>query len=59
MTFFEKKCPILTKSWLSNQSLVMVSEVTLFPNSKMDIVTKSQVSIFKNKKVSGLNKLAK
>ena len=38
---------ILTKSRLSNQKLDMVPEVTLIQNSKMDIVTKFQVYIFK------------
>ena len=37
-----------TKSRLSNQKSGMVPEVTLIQNSKMDIVIKFQVSIFKN-----------
>ena len=42
-----------TKSWLSNQKSGMVPEVTLIQNSKMDIVNKFQVSIFKNDEVRG------
>ena len=41
-----------TKSQLSNKKLGMVSEVTLIQYSKMDIVTKLQVSIFKNDEVT-------
>ena len=43
----------LTKSRLSNQKSDMVPEVTLIPNVSMNIVTKFQVSIFKNDKVRG------
>ena len=42
-----------TKSRLSNQKSGMVLQVTLIQNSKMDIVTKFQVSIFKNDEVRG------
>ena len=43
----------LTKSRLSNQKSGMVPEVTLIQNSKMNIVTKFQVYIFKNDDVRG------
>jgi len=38
---------------LSNQKAGMVPEVTLIQNSKINIVTKFQVSIFKNDEVRG------
>ena len=40
-----------TKSRLSNKKLGIVPDVTLTQNSKMDIVIKFQVSIFKNTKL--------
>ena len=40
------------KSWL-HQKLGMVPKVTLIQNSKMYIITKFQVSIFKNDEVRG------
>ena len=43
----------LTKSRLSNQKSGLVPEVTLCPTVLMNIVTKFQVSIFKNDKVRG------
>ena len=43
----------LTKSRLSNQKSSMVLKVTLILNSKMNIVTKFQVPIFKNDEVRG------
>ena len=42
-----------TKSRLSNQKSGMVPEVTLIPNVSINIVTKFQVSIFKNDEVRG------
>ena len=42
-----------TKSRLSNQKSGMVHEVTLILNVSINIVTKFQVSIFKNDKVRG------
>ena len=43
----------LTKSRLSNHKSGMVPEATLIPNISMNIVTKFQVSIFKNDEVRG------
>ena len=51
--FYDLKYLNLTKSRLSNQKSEMVLEVTLIYNSKINIVTKFQVSIFKNDKVRG------
>ena len=42
-----------TKSLLSNKKSGMVTEVTLIQNSKMNIVTKFQASIFKIYEVRG------
>jgi len=49
--FYDLKYLNLTKSRLSNQKSGMVPEVTLIQNSKINIVTKFQVSIFKNDEV--------
>jgi hypothetical protein len=43
----------MKKSRLSNKKSGMVPEVTLIQNSKINIVTKFQVSIFKNDEVRG------
>ena len=51
--FYDLKYPNLTKSQLSNKKTGMVLEVTLFQNSKINIVTKFQVSILKNDEVRG------
>ena len=51
--FYDLKYLNLTKSWLSNQKMGMVLEVTQIQNSKMNIVNKFQVSIFKNDEVRG------
>ena len=42
-----------TKSRLSNQKSGIVPKVTLIPNVSINIVTKFQVSIFKNYEVRG------
>ena len=42
-----------TKSRLSNKKSGMLPEVTLIQNLKIDIVTKFQVSIFKNREGGG------
>ena len=44
--FYDQNYQNSTKSRLSNKKLDMVPEVTLIQCSKMDIVTKFQVSIF-------------
>ena len=47
-----------TNSRLSNKKSGVVPEATLIQYSKMDIVTKFQISIFKNYKVRwGLNEI--
>ena len=51
--FYHLKYPNLTKSGLSNQKSGMVPQVTLFQNSKINIVTKFEVSIFKTYEVRG------
>ena len=51
--FYDPKYLNLTKNRLSNQKSGMVFEETLIQYSKMDIVTKFQVSIFKNNEVRG------
>ena len=51
--FYDLNYLNLTKSWLSNQKSGMVPEVTLILNVLMNIVTKFQVSIFKNDEVRG------
>ena len=51
--FYDLKHLNLTKSRLSNQKSGIVLEVTLIQNSKINIVTKFQVSIFKNGEVRG------
>ena len=55
--FYDLKYLNLTKSRLSNQKSGMVLEVTLIQNSTINIITKFQVSIFKNYKVRGGKKL--
>ena len=55
--FYDLEYLNLTKSRLSNQKSGMVPEVTLIQNSKINIVTKFQVSIFKNDEVRGGKKL--
>ena len=42
-----------TKSRMSNQKSGMVPDVTLIHNSKMDIITKFKVFIFKNYEIRG------
>ena len=51
--FYDLKYLNLTKSQLSNQKSGMVLKLTLILNSKMNIVTKFQVSISKNDEVRG------
>jgi hypothetical protein len=51
--FYDLKYINSTKSGLSNQKSSMVLKVTLILNSKMKIVTKFQVHIFKNDEVRG------
>ena len=51
--FYDLKYLNLTKSRLSIQKLGMVLEVTLILNSKINIITKFQVYIFKNDAVIG------
>ena len=51
--FYDLNYLNLTKSKLSNQKSGLVPEVTLIPNVLMNIVTKFQVSIFKNDEVRG------
>ena len=55
--FYDLKYLNLTKSRLSNQNLGMVLEDSLILNSKINIVPKFQVSIFKNDEVRGGKKL--
>ena len=51
--FYDLKYLTLTKNRLSNQKLDMVLEVTLIQNSKLNIITKFQVSILKKYEVRG------
>ena len=51
--FYDLKYLNLTKSRLSNQKSGMVSKVTLIQNSKINIVTKFQVSILMKKLEGG------